>query len=78
MPKQVAVLDHERVARDILPRWFKHDRFTSFVRQLNTYGFHKVPLFQQNVLQPDTGTEVWNFEHPNFVRNQLDLLLLMK
>ena len=71
------VLDHERVAHDVLPRWFKHSNFASFVRQLNMYGFHKIPHLQQGVLKSDTETEIWNFEHPNFRRGQPDLLCLI-
>ncbi|KAL5511603.1 CTA8 [Sanghuangporus vaninii] len=71
------VLDHERVAHDVLPRWFKHSNFASFVRQLNMYGFHKIPHLQQGVLKSESETEIWNFEHPNFRKGQPDLLCLI-
>ncbi|KAK7023756.1 transcriptional factor [Favolaschia claudopus] len=68
------VYDQEHFARDVLPHWFKHQNFASFVRQLNMYGFHKIPHLQQGVLKSEAGSEHWNFVHPNFRRDQPDLL----
>ncbi|KAI9314959.1 hypothetical protein BX666DRAFT_1965098 [Dichotomocladium elegans] len=71
------VENHEVFAKTVLPRYYKHNTFASFVRQLNMYDFHKVPTVQQGVLFPESERVMWEFSNENFRRGRPDLLLLV-
>lgn len=55
-----AILDVPEFADKILPKYFKHKNFASFIRQLNMYDFHKVAVDKFDN----------TFENKNFRKNK--------
>ncbi|KAK1368513.1 hypothetical protein POM88_034605 [Heracleum sosnowskyi] len=60
------VWDHHMFSKQILPRYFRHDVFSSFVYQLNNYGFKK------------TSWDFWEYENQWFQQGKENLLLNIK
>ncbi|AGO13073.1 AaceriAFL085Cp [[Ashbya] aceris (nom. inval.)] len=71
--KSFIVTQRERFVHEILPKYFKHSNFASFVRQLNMYGWHKVQDVKSGSIQSNSDDR-WEFANENFLRGREDLL----
>ncbi|XP_023649880.2 heat shock factor protein 2 isoform X4 [Paramormyrops kingsleyae] len=73
------VCEEQRFCKEILPLYFKHSNMTSFVRQLNMYGFRKVLQVEAGLLRAEgRGGGGVEFQHPYFRRTQPHLLELIR
>ena len=73
------VLDEDQFARKLIPELFKHDKYASFVRQLNMYGFHKKVALTDNSMRASErkSKSPSEYENPFFKRGRPELLWLI-
>jgi len=69
------VRDTDRLAKTVVPQFFKHNKWSSFVRQLNFYGFKKVKGEAVTLEQEEQLEGTVRFRHEHFVRYRPDLLV---
>ncbi|XP_018598591.1 heat shock factor protein 1 [Scleropages formosus] len=72
------VCDEQRFSKEILPLYFKHSNMTSFVRQLNMYGFRKVVQVEAGLPRGDARGDCVEFQHLHFRQTQPHLLELIR
>jgi len=69
------IKNQQLLASKFLPQYFKHNHFSSFVRQLNFYSFRKeknesIPIINHKL----NDDRWWYFRHESFVKDKPDLL----
>lgn len=64
------VSDTAAFAREVIPRYYRHSNWASFVRQLNSYRFHRFKV--------TSITATCEFKHPAFQRDHPELMSGMK
>ncbi|XP_076847748.1 heat shock factor protein 4 isoform X2 [Brachyhypopomus gauderio] len=67
------VFDQGSFAKEVLPKYFKHNNMASFVRQLNMYGFRKVVNIEQSGLVKPERDDT-EFQHLYFLQGHEHLL----
>lgn len=74
------VLDEDEFARRLIPELFKHNKYASFVRQLNMYGFHKKVGLSDNSMRASErkNKSPSEYANPYFKRGHPDLLWLIQ
>ena len=71
----IVVKDPTRFASKIIPNFFDHNKFSSFARQLNFYGFRKIPsLVLRKSDSNHTKSKAVTFQNAKFKRGHPELM----
>ena len=73
MGDTIIVTDQVKFAREVLPRYFKHDNIRSFIRQLNIYGFQRCRNPERTGSVEGEHGEL-EFYHEHFLEGRTDLM----
>lgn len=71
------VKDQNQFAKKVLPNYFKHQKMNSFVRQLNMYGFKKVPKMSEGTLHT-VDCEPIEFANEFFIKGKMEMIQKIK
>ncbi|KAL6063366.1 hypothetical protein STEG23_021181, partial [Scotinomys teguina] len=66
------IVNEDVFSKEILPKYFKHNKISSFIRQLNMYGFRKIiGLQSETTIEKESSLE---FQHEFFKKGRACLL----
>ncbi|XP_076336048.1 uncharacterized protein LOC143239106 isoform X2 [Tachypleus tridentatus] len=70
------ISNQAKFAKDLLPKYFKHNNMASFIRQLNLYGFRKRSNLEHGSMRGEN--DILEFYHRFFLKDQEGLLEKIK
>ncbi|EQC29061.1 hypothetical protein SDRG_13216 [Saprolegnia diclina VS20] len=74
----IVIKDPQQFATMMLPKYFKHNNFLSFVRQLNFYGFRKYKKEEVELVNNENTKHWWEFYHDKFLRAKPELMVQIR